>query len=211
MSQGPKDGRPDSSRRTLARPRARRGGDPAPLAALLAGAKATSQVAAGVSIDSDTWRKVVGPRISERTRPGAIRDRVLTVNAASAVWVQELSLLADEILGRLRGSGFKLDAIRFRVNEIACRTRSEPARTLVKPASLPEELGARISSIEDSELRSTIARAASLSLALGDAIATSTRPAARAPRSVAPESDPSAPTDPGPRAASRRSRADPED
>lgn len=186
----------------------RRGGDPTPLSALLAGSRATSRAASGAGIDQDSWRKVVGPRIAERTRPGAMRERVLTVYAASAVWVQELSLLADDIRGRLRRAGFVLDAIRFRVDETTRRTRAPRAPERVEPVSLPEDLAAKISGIDDEALRAAVARAASLSLGLPEP-AIAKRPDVRGLRSAVPESGPSGPDDPVPRAASRRSRAGP--
>jgi hypothetical protein len=201
-SSGPKQPEP---RKRHAAGRRRRGGDPAALGALLANARATTRAAAGVAIDRESWRRIVGARIAERTEPGMIRAGVLTVSAASAVWVQELSLLSDEIVMRLRAGGFGLHSIRFRVTNIARRKRAPDEPAPKPPIELPEELATALGKIDDLELRETIASAAAFSLALPEP-ATSTPPAARAPRSAESESVRSDRDAPAGRAASRRNR-----
>ncbi len=46
------------------------------------------------------WPKVVGERIARFSSPVDIEDGILTVQAANAVWRQELTLLLPEILRR---------------------------------------------------------------------------------------------------------------
>jgi hypothetical protein len=174
----------------------RRSGTPTLVGDLLASARVRTREAAGIALDRETWRRLVGARIAHATVPGRIQKRVLTVSAASAVWVQELSLLSDEILARLRTHGLDVDTIRFRVTP-SVRTTSAPPVERPPPIELPEELKATLNSVEDPELRAAIARAAAYSLA-----------ADQAPVSGRPES-----TRPGPGAAgrsvkSRRTRGD---
>ena len=65
---------------------------------------------------------------------------MLTVSAASAVWVHELSLLSDEIVARLRTSGLSVDAIRFRVTSSARAEKWTARGERPLPIALPAEL-----------------------------------------------------------------------
>jgi len=47
------------------------------------------------------WEKVVGPQIARHARPLRIRDRVLEVRVDQPVWMQQLRLMAPQILQRL--------------------------------------------------------------------------------------------------------------
>ncbi len=48
------------------------------------------------------WAEAVGARIAAEARPVAERDGVITVACRSATWAEELDLLAEALLGRLR-------------------------------------------------------------------------------------------------------------
>lgn len=179
--------------------------------ALLADARAASARAGGPGgIDAELWRRVVGPRIGDRTAPGRLERGTLLVRVASAVWAQELSLLSDDIIGRLRAAGLVVDALRFRVERLEARPRvAAAAAPAPPPQPLPEELEKRLARVDDPELRGAIAEAASYSLALD------TRRAAGAsepkrdvpdPRSAASESDRPDRTSPAPHAGTRRRR-----
>src|SRR5450432_4830063 len=92
---------------------------PASLGSLLATSRETAARLAGTAIDREQWRRIVGERIALRTEPGPKRGRELLVYVASASWAQELSLLVNEIVARLRAAGVGVDTVRFRVREIA--------------------------------------------------------------------------------------------
>jgi predicted nucleic acid-binding Zn ribbon protein len=47
------------------------------------------------------WSDAVGDTIARSARPTAERDGVLTVTCASAVWSQELDLMAPQVIERL--------------------------------------------------------------------------------------------------------------
>ncbi len=190
-----------------ARGRPPRGGEPAHIGPLLNATRAEAARALRLGpVDLELWRSVVGPRIAERTRPGSVRRQLLTVTVASAVWAQELSLLASDILARLAEAGLNVTGIRFVVGKL---TRAELLRVAPPPppprAALPRDLSGRIEQIEDPELRAVIAEAARSSLALERP--TSTTRAAPDPRSVASRNARSDPAGLAPSAASRRSRA----
>ena len=152
---------------------------PAALGSLLTSSREAAARFAGTAIDREQWRRIVGERIAARTEPGAKRGRELTVNVASASWAQELALLVNEIVARIRAAGFGVDTVRFRVKEIAPPTRDPAApRPTYRKATLPATLSQQLDGIEDSELRDAIGEAAALWLALDEA-PSKARPSAR--------------------------------
>jgi Dna[CI] antecedent, DciA len=163
---------------------------PASLGSLLATSREAAARLAGTAIDREQWRRVVGERIAARTEPGPKRGRELTVFVASASWAQELSLLVNEIVVRLKAAHVHVDTVRFRVREIAPPLRDPAApKPASRKAALPAKLVAHLAEIEDLELRDAVAEAAALWLAREEApthpgSATSTRPAARSPRAA---------------------------
>ena len=150
---------------------------PASLGSLLATSRDAAARHAGTAIDREQWRRIVGERIAARTEPGPKRGRELTVYAASASWAQELSLLVNEIVERIKAAGFGVDTVRFAVREIKVRTRDAVApKPAVRKAALPSALNQQLRNIDDTELRDAIAEAAALWLARDDAPTPSTRP-----------------------------------
>jgi predicted nucleic acid-binding Zn ribbon protein len=63
------------------------------------------------------WDRAAGPAVAGAARPTAERDGVLTVTCGAAVWAQELTLMAGELIPRLNGE-LGQPAIR----ELRCRT-----------------------------------------------------------------------------------------
>ncbi len=49
------------------------------------------------------WPAAVGPVIAAEAEPVAERGGVVTVRCRTAVWAQELTLLAPELVGKLNG------------------------------------------------------------------------------------------------------------
>jgi hypothetical protein len=166
--------------------------EPTHVGALLGGSRA---LAAAGRIDRDRWFRTVGERVANRTRPGHLRDGVLTVYVASAVWAQELSLLSPTILERLRGSGLDVRNLRFRVGEIEPLQQARTVTTERRGAAdLPSDLSERLAKIGDPELRAKMAEAAAYSLGKPSNQPISKQRAPRAPRSAERESDPTART-----------------
>lgn len=155
-------------------------------------------------IPARVWRDAVGARIADRSQPVFLDRGVLLVRAATSVWANELSLLSDPILLRLRERGFVVQELRFRVGPLEPPARPPErrvSRAVPPPAALPAELTSNLRAVGDPELREVIALAARANLAWQDYVAEP--PArdggARAEVSAAP---PAAPT---PRAAGRGS------
>jgi hypothetical protein len=154
------------------------------------------------------WEAAVGSRIAARARPLRLDRGTLYVKAATATWAQELSLLADAIIKQLRGRGLDVSALRFRVGPIDAierPARDDAARIEPRAAPLPHEVAIELAKIQDADLRTAIARAASKNLGWQEAraiaaerAAISARPTVRALRSAEPESAPPARTLPPP-------------
>ena len=64
----------------------------------------TRQVAPGGTLPraQACWEEVAGAQVAAEAQPVSERDGVLTVRCSSAVWAQELELLSEDLLERLR-------------------------------------------------------------------------------------------------------------
>ncbi len=64
------------------------------------------------------WSAAVGERLAAVAQPSAERAGTLTIECADAVWAQELDLMQESLLDRLREElGDRApEALRFRVN-----------------------------------------------------------------------------------------------
>lgn len=143
-------------------------------------------------LDGEQWRRIVGERVAERTRPASIQEGTLLVYVASAVWAQELTLLSPAILERLAKAGVPARVLRFRVGDIGEREARTNAAPIPPPAAppkavLPGDLRERLALIGDPALRAAIAEAAAYSLGRP---ASETPRERRAPRSGASETVP---------------------
>jgi hypothetical protein len=158
----------------------------------------------GDRVDRERWRRLVGERVGERTRPGSIRDGTLLVYVASAVWAQELTFLGPAILERLTGAGIEVKELRFRVGDVGDETsparKPEAAAPDPHKAVLPADLRKKLEGVKDPALRASIAEAAAYSLGRAERPIAG-RPAPRAPRSVASKTDRTARAEPPPSGA----------
>lgn len=134
---------------------------------LLDRSRDTAARASGASIGPDLWRRIVGARIAERTRPGRLRAGTLSVSVASAVWAHELSFFTEQIAVRAREAGLSVQSVRFYVAPMD-PVKSAPRRATAPQAPLPAELGARLDAVEDPDLRAAIADAARHWLAIDE-------------------------------------------
>ena len=105
------------------------------------------------------WRDIAGEPIGSHTWPVQIRFKKLSLLVRNSVWLQQLTFLKPELIARLNekaGSDLVTD-IAFRIGEIPLLDRtSEPS--VVPPAGnrqdvAPAEVAARLSAIQDPELR----------------------------------------------------------
>jgi predicted nucleic acid-binding Zn ribbon protein len=118
------------------------------------------------------WSDLVGAKISSRTRPYGVTERVLVIEVASSAWLHELNLLKAQILSGLLerlGEPRLFDDLKFR---LAGRSGGRP--TLIRPKPRPgppprplpapatgaarEQIAREVENIDDDELRELIAR-----------------------------------------------------
>jgi predicted nucleic acid-binding Zn ribbon protein len=58
--------------------------------------------ATGLAAVQAAWASALGDRLAEVAEPVSERDGTITVECADAVWAQELDLMQEELLRRLR-------------------------------------------------------------------------------------------------------------
>jgi predicted nucleic acid-binding Zn ribbon protein len=73
-----------------------------PLGSALGGVREAVQPATPLAAVLAAWPEAVGGRIAAEAHPVGERDGVVTVACRAATWAQELDLLGDELLARLR-------------------------------------------------------------------------------------------------------------
>jgi predicted nucleic acid-binding Zn ribbon protein len=90
---------------------------PRPLSHALAGLTATLAPPTTLARVQGSWADVVGEALAGECTPVAERGGVVTVACRSAVWSQELSMMAAELAERLNESlgGPAVAELRFRV------------------------------------------------------------------------------------------------
>jgi predicted nucleic acid-binding Zn ribbon protein len=61
------------------------------------------------------WGEVAGPAVAAESAPASEREGVVTVECSGAVWAQELTLLAPDLVGSLnaRLKGSQVRSLRF--------------------------------------------------------------------------------------------------
>ena len=183
------------------------------LATLLEPVRAGAQTRGSGSIDRESWRRALGERLALKSEPETVHGKVLTVLVASSVWAQELSLLAPEIINRLRQAGFPIGELRWRVGKLKSTARMGSKLLKIIPlTSLPSNLEQALCQVADSELRNAIFQAAAHVMARQQQVLryralSAKRPNARAPRSAGLKISPPAPDAQDPHAVLPRTRA----
>lgn len=116
------------------------------------------------------WPAAVGPAIARQAWPLRIaRDGTLHVATVSATWANELTLLGDDVLARLREhvgdeAPTKLKCAVGPVPEPARAPEQLPPAPTELPADVVSTAASVASAIDDPELRELVARAARASL-----------------------------------------------
>jgi hypothetical protein len=113
------------------------------------------------------WTQTVGPTIAQQAQPARFARGVLTVAVKNSVWLQELQLMAPEILARLRRHpiGRAVDKIRLRIGKVEPPEKPNPALLeRLSKVELEKETLLQIDRlcavVVDSDLRSVIRRVA---------------------------------------------------
>ncbi|HWE82846.1 MAG TPA: DciA family protein [Gaiellaceae bacterium] len=112
----------------------------------------------------DRWPDTVGAAIAKNAWPSRVgRDGTLHVNTADSVWAFELAHRAAEIAERLG-----VQAVRFMPGPLAVTAEAVQVASAPEPSPEQRLAAAEIAAgIDDENLRESVERAVSLSLARG--------------------------------------------
>ena len=77
---------------------------PVPLAGAVTALAARLEPLTPLAAVQRAWEEAVGPAVAAEAEPVAARAGVVTVRCRSAVWAQELTLLAPDLVGRLNAA-----------------------------------------------------------------------------------------------------------
>jgi hypothetical protein len=120
------------------------------------------------------WRGAVGDEVARNAWPARVaRDGTLHVHTSSSVWAFELGQLAPRILEQLSAElGEHAPAsLRFAQGHLPepapAPSEGAPRKPPVPPSEAVAEAASLAASIDDDELRETVAKAAALGLARG--------------------------------------------
>jgi len=88
---------------------------PRTIASALEGAVAGARPATLLAAVQSAWPGVAGPALAAAAEPASEREGTVTVVCESAVWAQELELLASDLLPRLNEAlpAGRVDRLRF--------------------------------------------------------------------------------------------------
>lgn len=89
---------------------------PRPLAVALEGVTRGGEPGTLLARVQSHWREVAGDVVADEAQPLSEREGRVTVECRSAVWAQELALLAPELVGRLNerlGAPSAVRSLRF--------------------------------------------------------------------------------------------------
>ncbi len=91
---------------------------PRPAASAFRAARDLVAPATGLAALQGVWRELVGERLAAAAQPVSERAGTLTIECVDGVWAQELDLMQEQLLGRLREElGDRApEALKFRVN-----------------------------------------------------------------------------------------------
>ncbi len=112
---------------------------------------------------SSQWVNMVGPAIARHAQPRTLRGGRLLVIVDSPAWMQQLSLLKPDIIGKLNNN-LDMNTIRdltLKLGEIASLSTQSPEREQV-PAIITQEereaIAQSVHDVSDSEIREAIKR-----------------------------------------------------
>ena len=109
-------------------------------------------------------------RVCRNARPVRIERGVLIVHAATSVWAQELDLLKEDLLARLRRVAPKcgVRSLRIRVGRLPPSPPpvrvTRPRPPVIPATELPEALARELAGVGDDDVRDAVSAAAAVAL-----------------------------------------------
>lgn len=136
----------------------------ATVGALLSDSPALAAHTANIRLSE--WEKIAGKRLAAKASPERLSDGILTIRVPSSTWAQEMSMLSEMLVERLKAHRHPVRRLMFRV---APPLHSEPPRPViqVRRSRLPQSLSLQLDRVQDEELKAILQEAASYSLARG--------------------------------------------
>lgn len=157
-----------SKRRTGRKRKSGRG--PATLADLVTRFMATAPTDAVVMRLGAAWERALPVRIVRASSPVKLQREVLYVHTTTSAWAQEILLMQNELLARLRFAmpDLTITSMRARTGpfpkRVPVRVRPPPVFVPLAESELPGSVRKELSHIEDPALREAISGAARMSL-----------------------------------------------
>lgn len=142
----------------------------ATLAELVTRFMATAPNDAVVMRLSAAWERALPARVVRASSPVKLTRGVLYVHTTTSAWSQEIVLMQNDLLARLRFAlpDLTIDAIRARVGAFPkrnpIRVKPPPKFTPLAPEELPASVKVELSYVSDERLRNVIRDAAAMSL-----------------------------------------------
>lgn len=142
------------------RPRLKR---PLPLHSLLDGVFAGKPVERRLRESRvwQVWGEAVGPQIAAKSQPAAFRDGTLTVRVTGSAWMQQLSLMKQEIIAQLNeaiGADLVVDIFfkQGRLDELPAENSAPAAPKRELTAAEQQRLAELAAPVADPELRAAL-------------------------------------------------------
>lgn len=146
------------------------GRGPATLADLVTRFMATAPTDAVVMRLCAAWERALPPRIVRASSPVKLQRDVLFVHTTTSAWSQEILLMQNELLARLRFALPDLTMVSMRARtgpfpkRSPVRVKPPPVFVPLAEAELPGSVRSELSHITDPALREAISGAARMSL-----------------------------------------------
>ncbi len=107
------------------------------------------------------WDRTVGPAIARHARPAGLRSGKLQVIVDSPAWMQQLSLMKPEIIGKLHAiqGGHAVRDITLKLGEVVAPDGPEPEGKPVRyhlAADEKEKIERAVQSIDNEEIREAL-------------------------------------------------------
>ena len=111
----------------------------------------------------EVWEQAVGKRIARHSQPKRFKDGILWIAVDNATWMQQLSLLSEEICAKVIRSleAPRVERVRFQIGEVSNRSRArtnstdkppEWTKTILAPAT-KQAIDQVVAPLPDEELK----------------------------------------------------------
>lgn len=114
----------------------------------------------------DAWEQAVGAKIARHSQPKRFKDGTLWIAVDNSTWMQQLSLLSEEICGKVNRAleAPMVQKVRFQLGEITTQSGSKKKKSNAPPEWLNTELNTQqeneidhvLSTLPDKDLKKSL-------------------------------------------------------